>query len=223
MTAPRGWRLANPEREQLDPDIAALLPARPPLRERKRLKAGDDAKVLLLLDPPPNHGPRGERIWLKVTAADNGHYHGHAQTPFKVVTWLRPRTQITFTAEHVLAVDLLREYQVLASARVLEHGQRPTRLYSQRPLSAKDSGWRAFAGGESRAELRDPACLRLLSVRDCLTRWPELAPVFADRRRTATWMWDAGQSRYRPLPPLARLCSWLARRGGDLTDLLAAR
>lgn len=223
MTATRGWRLANPEREPLDPDIAALLPPRPPRQDRERLKPGDDAKVLVLLDPPPMRGPRGERIWLKVTAVEDGHYRGHAQTPFQVVTWLRPRTQITFTAEHVLAVDLLREYQVLVSARALANGSRPTRLYSQPPLNANDSGWRAFAGGESPAELRDPARLRLLSVRDCLTRWPELAPVFADRRRAATWVWDASQSRYQPLPPLARLCSWLARRGGDLADLLTGR
>ncbi len=69
-------------------------------------------------------------------------------------------------------------------SRAVADGARANLIYRDKPISAEDTGWRAFTGTETGAEMADPANTVLAPIEQLLAGAPDFAP-FLDAPRGA--------------------------------------
>ena len=75
-------------------------------------------------------------------------------------------------------------------SRAVADGARANLIYRDKPISAEDTGWRAFTGSETGEAMADPANTILAPIEQLLAATPDFAP-FLDAPRGAALERDA--------------------------------
>jgi hypothetical protein len=75
---------------------------------------------------------------------------------------------------------LARVGYIIASKRVTEEGHKVGFLYREPPDNAKDSGWRVFAGDESREYIDDATNFAMYNATTIVDLDPEVAVVLGE-------------------------------------------
>lgn len=79
-----------------------------PLEQRRALQVGDVVKLIFELCKPPEDGPGGERMWVKITEVREGReYRGTLQNTPVVIKDLAPGQVIPFSPGHVADIEAL--------------------------------------------------------------------------------------------------------------------
>ena len=76
-------------------------------------------------------------------------------------------------------------------------GSKAGYLYWEKPNEPWDSGWRAFVGDETQADVDDPSNFQINALETLLTEHPALESLFVEGRR-GSWEWDPQLPVYRP-------------------------
>lgn len=91
-----GWRLADVEERAREAPNSFRIPSR---QERETLQPGDAAKLIFTT------AGDGERMWVLVKLATDGHYVGSLENRPVVIEGLAPGDAIGFGPEHVADLD----------------------------------------------------------------------------------------------------------------------
>jgi hypothetical protein len=197
---PGEFRLGNGEVRHQQHPRTFFIPTR---AEREAVKPGESVKLLLELVDPGDGRPAAERLWVRVTAAEDGRYVGELENPPAALTSIGRGSRIEFGPEHIIAlVDSwpLVDLKAVVSRRSHEEDLRPGFLCRGESLRPHDSGWQVLVGDESDEELGDVSNVLLQPLGFLTDRWPELRPVFDAGEVGSEWIWDEAAGRYVRLP-----------------------
>jgi hypothetical protein len=204
--AQRWWLEDAEERSRESPDSFFI----PPRERREALEPGDVVKLIFLFEPPAPSGTTGERMWVEVTAVQEGGYTGELLNEPGDIEELRPGDAIRFEAKHVAARQVSDEeagYKIGTFALVSPHlaigAPRPD-FVARAPVDRRDgeadSGWRLGAQLDYDAPSEEPP--RWNDLGWLTDRYPELEPLFQEDAATGFWAWDESGGRYETaLPP----------------------
>lgn len=78
-------------------------------------------------------------------------------------------------------------------SRAVAEGARANLIYRDKPISPEDTGWRAFTGSETGAEMADPANTVLAPLSRLTEAAPDAAPYLSAPRGTALERDEAGR------------------------------
>lgn len=167
----------------------------PRLEQRRNLKVGDNAKVLL---EPKQEGGRfaGERPWVIIEEVlSNGQY----KAKFDNDLTLFPEHNddiITISAENILSVILPDEYNLPYSKTCkvspsVQDGSAWTLSATRiNPEKDKDSGWRIFASNESiESAVEETPC------GSAMTSYPVLDSIL-DEPNFKSWVWNEQNNEF---------------------------
>lgn len=127
----------------------------PRLAERRAVKPG--GLVKLIFKPRlPQDRMEAERMWVVVTAAENGRYSGRLDNDPVVVKSLKAGDPIEFGPEHICAIDdpstaFDEKLLAMVSKRVLEGAAKPKVLKREPPSGPRHSGWWIFGAPDDDA------------------------------------------------------------------------
>jgi hypothetical protein len=168
----------------------------PRSEQRRSLRVGDSAKIILEATGR-NVGPiNAERPWVTVTAVEGETYQVKVDNALALFPSLNEAT-FTIGPEHVISVILPDEYVLpfgktcLASAAVLGDTAWPHRLVRVPPVDDTDSGWRIFAKGEALADASQPASC------DALIGSYQVLDSVMDEPGFEVWEWSDAGNEYR--------------------------
>lgn len=198
---PEAWGLLDAEAQHAAfPDSFPI----PDRADRDALRAGDMAKLVFVLDPPPASGPNAERMWVEVRRArPDGGYDGWLTNQPVVIDHLAPASIIVFESIHVTEIGPRVEpsafdtaARAVVSARALAAHGPPGWVGREAPVDPTDSGWSVTAGDEDASYFDgDPArTTAVLSLADLVERVPALAEVF--EAGDGEWVYREDHRRY---------------------------
>lgn len=194
------WHLEDAEERHNEAVRSFFIPASD---VRSGLRPGDVVKLLFVLEVPLDGDWRVERMWVQVTATNEGCYVGRLLNEPETDHVLSVGAELSFGPEHVAAIALDRDdlgydpdQAIAVSAAALDADAPPGELFWEPAADDRDSGWQAFVGNESAAYLDDADHCRMPNLGWFAERHPQIEIALRDPR-PGRWVWDAAAGTYR--------------------------
>jgi hypothetical protein len=189
------WWLDNAEARHAEAPRSFFIP---PRGRREALLPGDVVKLIFLFDPAAWNGMNGERMWVEVLSSLGGNYVGELLNQPTHMKTLKAGDTVTFTPEHIAAIEVSEEELGYAVNDYGAVGQRVREdafpyLVARVPPNARqgdsDSGWRLGAAEDD----GPPEWCDLGWITD---NFPEVEALFRLDADEGSWRWSAEAETY---------------------------
>ena len=178
----------------------------PPADVRRGLQIGDQVKLVFRFEPVTSAS--AERMWVEVTAVNEGRYTGELLNQPVHIEALAPGSVIEFGPEHVAAIAVTEEevgYDVdamaIVSRRIRDDDAWPHWVYrtppSEREEDARDSGWQLYAYEDDDDFVETPGNLLLWELGWIADKFPPIVPLLQSGEEAGEWWWDEEAGCYR--------------------------
>lgn len=191
----RSWKLEN---AQIIADDFPYTFYKPSHDVVFKLEAGDLAKLIFKFESDDPKAPGAERMWVKITAVENGKFTGYLDNDPLHIQDLKHKDPVEFSECHIIDTDLedpvpsITEKYVkrcYVTNNVLYEGRPVGYLYREEPDHDDDSGWRFTAGDETDDYMDDSDNSSYVSLGSVLSQDDSIVSML-EREAGATFVRD---------------------------------
>lgn len=178
-----------------------------------RLQVGNLVKLIFRFETDTPNQPGAERMWVEITAIQNGKYSGTLANDPYYIKDLKHKDVLAFEARHIIQVYDLDEtephftekylHRCIATQKVLYENTKIKYFYRQESLGELqngiyDTGWVFMAGDETDEYLENVENLHMVSLGAVLNKDDSFVHLL-DEPVGSAFGWDENLGKYRQI------------------------
>lgn len=162
----------------------------------RRIRIGDDIKLIFALSEPTEDGCRAERMWVRVLSMDGSHFVGELENEPYFITTIRAGDMVTFCDRNIASINeapgIAFQKLALISRRAYDNREINWIVRDDELCDEDDSGWQLLYGDEDDAYLENYAETALLiSLEQALQIEPLLEKPFSEKGHSYEYQEEA--------------------------------